>query len=90
MDGFLNAMLSVNLFFQSLGGWLELPMKALTFLGSEEFYLLFGPAIYWCLDAVIGLHVALFLNISIPLNAAFKFAFHGPAKPRLAFPRGTR
>lgn len=78
MDGFLELMLSVNVFFQSLGEWLKLPMLALSFLGSEEFYLLFGPALYWCFDAVIGLHVALYLNISIPLNTALKFFLHGP------------
>jgi membrane-associated phospholipid phosphatase len=78
MNDFIDAMLAVNLFFQSMGNWLEIPMQVLSFLGSEEFYLLFGPAIYWCFDAAIGLHVALFLNISISLNAAFKFAFQGP------------
>ena len=36
---------------QSLGSWLEYPMKFLTSLGSENFFFLVLPLIYWSVDS---------------------------------------
>ncbi len=63
---------------QGLGGWLELPMKIFSFLGTEEFFMLVLPAIYWCLDSSLGIRVAVILMISGAFNDALKLAFHGP------------
>ncbi|PWH12940.1 MAG: hypothetical protein DDG59_14990 [Anaerolineae bacterium] len=63
---------------QSIGQWLVIPMQAITFLGSEEFFLLVLPAIYWCLDTALGFRVALILLISNSLNGMLKLAFHAP------------
>ncbi|MCX8062558.1 MAG: phosphatase PAP2 family protein [Anaerolineales bacterium] len=63
---------------QALGHGLVLPMKAITFLGSEEFFLLVLPALYWCIDATLGFRVALILLIGNSLNGALKLAFHAP------------
>ena len=53
---------------QALGGWLEAPMKFFTFLGSEDFYFLLLPLVYWCVDAGLGLRVAMTLMTSVSLN----------------------
>lgn len=63
---------------QSLGDWLAAPMRAITFLGNEEFYLLVAPVIYWCINARVGLRMGLYLMISGGLNSAFKLLLHGP------------
>lgn len=63
---------------QALGQELVLPMKAITFLGSEEFFLLVLPALYWCVDATLGFRVALILLVSNSLNGALKLTFHAP------------
>lgn len=63
---------------QSLGDWLLLPMKFISVLGSEDFFLLALPVIYWGLDAALGLRIALILLASTGFNEALKMAFHAP------------
>jgi len=64
--------------FQSLGGWLELPMRLLTYLGSEDFFFIVLPLVYWSIDSRIGLQIALVLSTSSILNSIFKLAFASP------------
>jgi len=64
--------------FQSIGSWLEAPMKFFSFLGSEEFFILALPVIYWSLDASVGLRVGVILLVSGGINDLFKLAFHSP------------
>jgi len=78
MDVFFDSGITFLQSLQNLGQWLVLPMQAITFLGSEEFFLLVLPAIYWCIDASLGFRVALILLISSSLNGALKLAFHAP------------
>lgn len=66
------------LFLQGLGDWLAGPMRLVSFLGQEEFFLLFMPALYWCIDAALGLRIGLLLMIADGLNAVLKLAFHTP------------
>ncbi len=86
---------------QSLGDWLTLPMKFFTFLGSEEFFLLILPALYWSIDAGLGLRVGTILLINSGLNEILKLLFHTPrpywyspqvkgmtAEPAFGFPSG--
>ena len=63
---------------QSLGGWLEAPMQFFSFLGSEEFFLLVLPILYWSVNADLGLRVGVILLLSGALNDALKLALHGP------------
>ncbi len=58
--------------------WPALPMKFFSFLGSENFFLLILPMLYWCIDTGIGLRVGLILSISSITNAALKLAMRGP------------
>ncbi len=53
-------------------------MKAFSFLGSEEFFLLAMPVLYWCVDAPLGARIALLLITSDAVNGLFKLAFHLP------------
>jgi len=70
--------IEVTHFLQNLGSWLEVPMKFFTFFGNEEFYMLVMPALYWCVDAVLGLRIGLMLVISGNLNGTAKLLFKSP------------
>ena len=63
---------------QGLGAWLELPMKFFSFLGTENFYLLVLPLIYWCIDAGLGIRIGFILLTSVYVNGIFKLWFAGP------------
>jgi membrane-associated phospholipid phosphatase len=63
---------------QALGSWLELPMEFFTFLGSENFFFLVLPLIYWSIDPGLGLRVAFILATSNYVNAIVKVLFTAP------------
>ncbi len=63
---------------QSLGSWLEFPMRFFTFLGNENFFFLVLPLVYWSLDAGLGLRIAFILVASNSLNPIGKFLFASP------------
>ncbi len=66
------------LMIQGLGAWLEGPMRFFSFLGSEEFFLLALPALYWSIHSGLGLRVGLMLLGSTSINHVFKVALGGP------------
>ncbi len=70
--------IDIVLYFQNLGTWLTYPMKFFSFLGSENFFLLVAPALYWCIDASIGLRFGIYLSLSAGINSIFKIIFHSP------------
>lgn len=78
MNPVLGWGIDINLMFQSLGAALEAPMQAITFLGSELFFLFVLPVIYWCINATMGLHLGLLLMVSTSLYSTLKIAFHDP------------
>ena len=53
-------------------------MRAITFLGSVDFFILVMPILYWCVDTGLGLRVGLILLLSGHLNGIFKVLFHSP------------
>jgi membrane-associated phospholipid phosphatase len=63
---------------QATAPWLRGPMTFFSFLGNEEFFILFLPLLYWCVDAHLGLRVGTILSASVSLNTFFKLAFHTP------------
>lgn len=63
---------------QSLGAWLELPMRFLSFLGDENFFFMVLPLLYWSVDARLGLRVAFILISSNFLNSFIKLVFALP------------
>lgn len=68
----------INIFFQSLGPWLVTPMKLLSALGEEQFFLLFLPAIYWCISASWGIRMGFMLVSTTSLHSWLKLAFAQP------------
>jgi len=78
MMTFLQADLLWVIAFQSVGEWLIAPMKFFSFLGSETFFILVLPVLYWSLDAALGMRVGVALLLSGGINDLFKLAFHSP------------
>jgi membrane-associated phospholipid phosphatase len=78
VDSILQAGIVFILWFQSLGAWLEAPMKFFTFLGSEEFFLFILPVVYWCIDTPTGIRMGVVLLLTGGINDVLKLAFHGP------------
>ncbi|MBC8402573.1 MAG: phosphatase PAP2 family protein [Candidatus Marinimicrobia bacterium] len=58
--------------------WLLMTMKAITFLGNEEFYLLILPILVWCWRKRDVLPLAIILLLSFWLNYEFKEFFQLP------------
>ncbi len=58
--------------------WLEWPMRLISQLGSEAFFLLFISLLYWCISPRLGIRVALILLVSTSLNYALKLLFASP------------
>lgn len=67
-----------NILFQSMGEYLTPLMKLFSFLGTEYFYLLIFPAIYWCFEPGLGLRMAIALLSTTSLNSLVKISFHLP------------
>ena len=63
---------------QSLGGWLEAPMQFFTFLGSDNFFYLVLPLVYWCINASLGMRIGFILITSASFNSMAKLWFAGP------------
>ncbi len=78
MDALTQWEITVNLFLQDLGPWLQQVMSAVTWLGSENFYILLLTLLYWCVDTGLGLRVAIILMLSNSTNSIFKILFHSP------------
>jgi membrane-associated phospholipid phosphatase len=68
----------INLFFQNLGMWLKPIAAGLSFMGSEWFFILIMPAVYWCIDAGVGFRIGLMLVATNSLNGYLKVLFHSP------------
>ncbi len=78
MDTLLQLEINLTLFLQSLGGWLNYPMQLFSFFGTQYFYILILPAIYWCIDSAIGIRIAVMLVFSVSTNSYIKLLFHTP------------
>lgn len=57
---------------------LDAPMRFFSFLGTKEFFIFVLPVIYWCVDARLGIRVALILLIGTAFNEILKVALQGP------------
>jgi len=60
--------------------WLTAVMKAVTLAGSEYFYLILLPIVFWCVDERFGLRFGLVVLFSSFLNAWLKIAI-GQKRP---------
>ena len=78
MDTLTQFFLPISIFFQSSPSWLVSIFKGITFLGNTEFYLIIMPALFWCIDATLGIRTGIMLLISGGLNSILKFSFQWP------------
>lgn len=78
MDSLLNFETGITLFLQNLGTWLAGPFQAISFLATEEFFILILPLVFWSIDALMGLRMAFMLVINGSFNYYFKMIFHSP------------
>jgi membrane-associated phospholipid phosphatase len=78
MDQLMQLELAINIFFQNLGAWLKPVAVGLTFLGTESFFILALPAIYWCIDSAIGFRIGVMMVATNSVNAYVKMLFHSP------------
>jgi membrane-associated phospholipid phosphatase len=69
---FLDWGVDVIRWFQQFSPILDLPFKSLTFLGNLEFFLIFMPLIYWCIDRRMGARLLVLFLISAYVNAISK------------------
>ena len=72
MESLLNWGIEVVLWLQQFSPALDLPFKALTFMGDEAFYLLLMPLVYWSIDRRTGAGLFILLLFSAYLNAVAK------------------
>ena len=78
MESLLNWGIDVVLWFQQASPSLDLLFKGFTFLGDEEFFLIFLPFFYWCLDRRTGLSLLVLFLVSAYLNSAAKILADQP------------
>ncbi len=74
----LDQGIDVIVWLQQFSPVLDGFFRCLTFLGDKEFILVFLPLCYWSLDRRVGARLAIFLMLSIYLNAAVKVWFSQP------------
>lgn len=78
METLTQFFLPVSIFFQDSASWLITIFKGITFLGNTEFYLIVMPALFWCIDATLGIRTGILLLVGGGLNSILKFAFQWP------------
>ena len=61
-----------------LYGWLAWPMKLLSALGSEPFFLVLLPLVYWNINRPLGARLGVLLLLGFALNDVLKVAFALP------------
>ena len=72
MEGLLNWGIEVVLWFQQASPACDFFFKGFTFLGDEEFFLIFLPFLYWCVDRRTGARLLVLFLVSVYLNSAAK------------------
>ena len=78
MDTLFQTGVQWILSIQAMGSGLLLPMKILSFLGSENFFIFALPILYWSVDSALGLRVGAILLFTGGVNNLLKLTFHLP------------
>ncbi|MFO3796093.1 MAG: phosphatase PAP2 family protein [Anaerolineales bacterium] len=74
----MDSLLDLTISIQGWGPAWEGIMRFFSFLGTEEFFLLILPVLYWNLEATLGLRVGVILLTNGALNGLLKMFFHLP------------
>ena len=72
MEGLLEWGIGIIQWWQRFSPALDLPFRAFTFMGEEEFFLILIPLVYWCLDRRTGARLTVLFLVSSYLNAVAK------------------
>ena len=78
MDALISWSLELIAALQHIHPALHVLFQGFTFLGQPQFYLLFLPALLWCVDVRMGARVGIFLLLSSQFNTALKELFQQP------------
>jgi membrane-associated phospholipid phosphatase len=78
LDGLHQSEIGLILLVQRLPEWLTPLMVFFSALGTETFFLVLLPIVYWCVDPRLGVRVGLILLVTAGINAIGKLATHGP------------
>ena len=68
----------LNFALQQLSPALATVMHLLSFFGSEDFFLLLVPFIFWCVDSSFGARLLFLIAISDFVNGLLKWILHAP------------
>ena len=68
----------INIVQQIHGPVLDSIFRIITFLGTERFYLLLLPLIFWCVDLGLGARLAVILLLSVYFNFGLKDLLQQP------------
>jgi membrane-associated phospholipid phosphatase len=69
---------NVVLWLQQFSPAFDVFFKSLTFFGDKEFFLLFLPLIYWCIDRRTGARLLFLLLVSVFINSVAKVFVNQP------------
>lgn len=78
METFLDWGVNVVLWLQQFSPAFDGFFESLTFFGNKEFFLLFLPLIYWCIDRRTGARLLFLLLVSVFINSAAKVFVNQP------------
>ena len=78
MQTLIDSGIAFVIAMQSTGDWLIAPMRFFSYLGTEDFFFLVLPLIYWSIDSALGLRVGFILVTSSMFNYMGKLLFAGP------------
>ncbi len=77
MEFFLESGIEFTLALQNFGDGVYSFLKGITFLGTEDFYIVFLVLI-WAFDYSLSMRLGVMLMLTTSLNNFFKMAFHQP------------
>ncbi len=78
MQTLIDSSVAIVIAIQGMGEWLIVPMRFFSNLGTENFFFIVLPLIYWCIDSALGMRVGLILSTSGVFNYAIKILMAGP------------
>lgn len=78
MQPLIDSGIAFVITLQGIGDWLVAPMQFFSQLGTEDFFFLVLPLIYWSIDATLGVRVGMILAVGNVFNYIGKLAFAGP------------
>ena len=78
MQALVDYGVGLTIALQTHFSWMTPFMLFFSNLGTEDFYFLILPLLYWSIDANIGIRVGMILVTSIAINFTAKLLFAGP------------